>query len=512
MKDRVRVDPEDEEGGGGNNSCGGNTASGGSPDPLARPNGGPDLDNARAFVKHQGKNIRYVPQFKGWLIWNGMRWRLDDTRAIERLAKETVDAMLVSAMAIKNQDKRERAIKAAIGCRARKKIMDMITLAESEKEVIIAANKLDADPDLLGVMNGVLDLKTGDFIAPRRDLYITKACAVAYDPDAKCPEWDKSILKITHNDAKLVSYLARVMGYALTGSVAEEIAFLLWGSGKNGKTTFRETLYRMLDDYAVAGKASMLTAEERAGAASPDVARLKGARVLAINEMTEGAKINEERFKYLTGNDTLNARELHKPPFDFPASHKTIITTNYKPKIKDTDEGIWRKIHLVPLRGADFRQREDRELPRSTAHARAARHPELGAGRAHRITRKQGIAPPEVVTRATQNYRNAEDVIAQWFSDCCERDDRKDDKGVFLWETSSKALLASLKEWVLDQEDMPSSQRLGRWFENQNFKAGRDSKGAKWKGVKLKDADTGTKSSSNSGRSGYKEDEDYVEF
>ena len=411
MKDRVRVDPEDEEGGGGNNSCGGNTASGGSPDPLARPNGGPDLDNARAFVKHQGKNIRYVPQFKGWLIWNGMRWRLDDTRAIERLAKETVDAMLVSAMAIKNQDKRERAIKAAIGCRARKKIMDMITLAESEKEVIIAANKLDADPDLLGVMNGVLDLKTGDFIAPRRDLYITKACAVAYDPDAKCPEWDKFLLKITHNDAKLVSYLARVMGYALTGSVAEEIAFLLWGSGKNGKTTFRETLYRMLDDYAVAGKASMLTAEERAGAASPDVARLKGARVLAINEMTEGAKFNEERFKYLTGNLTLNARELHKPPFDFPAALPEPSSPEIdKPKIKQINEGAPAQNPPCALRGADFRQREDRELPRSTwlmpwvpAYSESAL-----AGLAN--YRKQGIAPPEVVTRATQNYRNAEVV------------------------------------------------------------------------------------------------------
>jgi putative DNA primase/helicase len=305
-----------------------------------------------------------------------------------------------------------------------------------------------------------------------------------------------------NNDHDLIAYLARVVGYLLTGYVSAEKAFLLWGSGKNGKTTFRETIYRMLGDYSRTGKSSMLTAEERPGAPSPDLAKLKGARLLAINEMTEGAKINEERFKYLNGNDTLNARELHKPPFDFQPTHKTVITTNYKPKIKDTDEGIWRRIELIPfvVQISDEEKienfREEKLMPELPGILNWALE-----GLAD--YRKNGLKPPDKVTRATRDYRNSEDIIAQWFEDCCERSNAK---GV---QTLASDLLASLKGWTLDQDDMPSSTALGRWLENKGFYAGKSNKGRFWKGIRLKIEEPEER---KPGCDGYKDEEDYVTF
>ena len=239
----------------------------------------------------------------------------------------------------------------------------------------------------------------------------------------------------------------------------------------------------MLGDYAVAGAASMLTAEAKSARLRQMWPSSRG-RMLAINEMTQDAKINEERFKYLTGNDTLDARELYKSPFKFMPTHKMIITTNYKPRVKDTDEGIWRKIDLVAFvvqisdeeRIQDFR--EEKLMPELPGIFNWALE---GLG----DYRKNGLNPPEEVTSATRDYRNSQDVIAQWFADCCERDDTKDANGHKM-ETLASALLASLKDWTLDQDEAPSSTALGRWLENKGFQRGKSSKGRTWKGIKIK--------------------------
>ena len=145
------------------------------------------------------------------------------------------------------------------------------------------------------------------------------------------------------------AYLQRAAGYILTGSIREEILFVLWGTGLNGKSVFRETLHALLGDYAVSADASLLIERRSQGGATPEIARLRGKRLVSINETKESDQLNEARVKYITSQDTITGRHLHREFIDFLPTHKTIVTTNHKPIIQGVDEGIWRRLHLLPF-------------------------------------------------------------------------------------------------------------------------------------------------------------------
>jgi putative DNA primase/helicase len=225
----------------------------------------------------------------------------------------------------------------------------MVSLAESEPTVVVAAKMLDADPWLLGVQNGVIELKTGSFRSARREDLITKRANVAFDPNAQCPEWSKFLNTVMGGDHSLLDYLQRVSGYTLTGIVSEEVLFVLYGTGNNGKSTYRETLHALFGDYALAADAGLLTERKKAGGATEEIARLKGRRFVAINKTAENDHLNEARIKFITSQDTITARNLYGHLFDFFPTHKTSLTTNHKPIVRGTDEGIWRRVQLIPF-------------------------------------------------------------------------------------------------------------------------------------------------------------------
>jgi hypothetical protein len=150
-----------------------------------------DLGNARRFVSRHGENIRFIPEWKKWIVWNGSRWEIDDDGAAMRLAKETVEAMYSEALGLANEQDRTALLKHAIKAQAEARLKAMVSLAESEATVVLPANRLDADPWVLGVQNGVVELKTGKFRPARREDLITKRANVVFDPNACCPNWLK---------------------------------------------------------------------------------------------------------------------------------------------------------------------------------------------------------------------------------------------------------------------------------------------------------------------------------
>jgi putative DNA primase/helicase len=292
----------------------------------------------------------------------------------------------------------------------------MVELAKTEKAVVLPVSMVDADPLLLGVENGVIDLRTGGFRPAERGDYITKRCNVVFDCDAKCPEWDTFLKKIFINDQALVTYVQRTCGYTLTGLTDEEVLVVQWGVGANGKSTLRETIFALMGDYAMAADASLLiTPKKQQGGPTPDIADMQGKRLVTVNETAEGDHLNESRVKYITSHDTTRARFLYENPFDFTPTHKPWLTTNKKPIIKGTDLGIWRRVQMWPLlftipeeeRDRYFRQKKLMpELPGILNWALA------GLMDYH----KQGLAPPPAVIKATEEYRQDMDVIGQWIA------------------------------------------------------------------------------------------------
>jgi putative DNA primase/helicase len=165
----------------------------------------------------------------------------------------------------------------------------MVELAKTERAVILPVSMIDTDPLMLGVENGVIDLRTGGFRPAEREDFVTKRCSVAFDPSAECPNWEAFLQQIFPDDRMIVAYVQRACGYTLTGLTDEEVMFILWGIGANGKSTLRETMFALMGDYAMAADASLLIAHKnQQGGATPDMARTYGKRLVAVNETQEG--------------------------------------------------------------------------------------------------------------------------------------------------------------------------------------------------------------------------------
>jgi putative DNA primase/helicase len=208
-----------------------------------------ELGNARRLVKRHGENIRFVHAWGSWIIWEDGHWRRDNSGGIMRLAKATVEAMLQGTFGINDQHRRNVMLKHALLSQKATQLRNMVALAESESEVVLSPDKIDANPLLLGVKNGVIDLRTGTFREARREDYVSKIAGCSYNEHARCPNWDAFLLKIFDHNEELIRYIQRVAGYMLTGLTVEEVLFVMWGLGANGKSTFRETIFALLGDY-----------------------------------------------------------------------------------------------------------------------------------------------------------------------------------------------------------------------------------------------------------------------
>ena len=377
---------------------------------------GTDLGNARRLVKRHGTDIRYVHPFKSWFIWDGNFWRRDDNGEIMRRAADTVEAIWDEAR-VADGDARDALRKHAFRSQSRAQMENMVAVARYDAAVSLSPEKLDADPMLLGVLNGVIELSTGEFRDGRREDYITKRCNVAFDPSAKCPNWDAFQERIATGDkaefkAELIAYKRRMYGLALTGLMVETL-FIEHGEGSNGKTTETETIHTALGDYACAADASLLISAHEKGNATPEVMALKGRRAVFINETNESDHLNEARVKYITSSATMSARDLYEKQINFSPTHKPFLQTNHKPRIRGTDLGIWRRINYVPylVTIADKDKQEDYREKKLIPELPGILNWMMDGLKDYL---KSGLKPPSIVSAATKEYRQEMDTAGQW--------------------------------------------------------------------------------------------------
>ena len=256
-----------------------------------------DWGNARRLTARHGDNIHYVSEWDAWIEWNDKsgRWEIDRNGAVMRRAEDTALSIFNEAMTLNNQTDRNELLRHVMRSQSEARLIAMVNLAKAEEGVTISAEVLDADPWLLGVQNGVIDLRQGTFRPARREDLITKSAGPAFDPNADCPNWEHFLQTITGNDPDLQSYLQRVIGYVLSGSVREEIMLILHGTGRNGKSTWRETVHTLMGGYALAADANLLVERKVPGGATEEIARLKGRRFVAVNETAENDQLSEAR-------------------------------------------------------------------------------------------------------------------------------------------------------------------------------------------------------------------------
>jgi len=278
------------------------------------------------------------------------------------------------------------------------------------------SNDFDVGPWLLNCVNGVVDLRTGNLLDPDRGYFMTKVCNVKYDPMAKCPKWIQFLNDVTGDNQALMDYLQRVVGYSFTGDISEHCFFILYGTGLNGKSTFIETIMALLGDYAK--KAEMRSfLNKNSDGANNDIAGLCGARFVSAVEIGRGKSLNEALIKELTGGDSISARFLFQEFFTFKPQFKILLGVNTKPKIHGLDEGIWRRIRLIPFEVKIPQEKVDKNLPKKLRD-------ELAGILNWAIEgclkwKKDGLGEPSKVKEATSGYRDEMNMLSQFFDDRC---------------------------------------------------------------------------------------------
>jgi P4 family phage/plasmid primase-like protien len=385
-----------------------------------------DLGNARRLVSRFGAGIRYCHPWRTWFTWDGRRWLKDQTGAVKRMAKKTVQAIAAEAAGIDDDDERKAVLKWALASESRKALDNMQTLAESEPGVSVTPDEWDSDHWLLNCLNGTLDLRTGELRPHRREDLITRVCPVEYDPHAPCPRWERFETEVFAGDAGVIGYMRRAVGYSLTGSDQVQELNILHGDGSNGKNVYLDTVRGILGDYADVAEPSLLLASS-SDKHPTGVADLCGRRFVTASETDDGKRFAEGFVKRLTGDRTIKARWLHKDFFTFLRTFKVFLATNSKPEIRGTDLGIWRRIRLVPFK-VTFVKKNKPISPPLILHEQEGLTDELmkeAPGILALLVRgclewqKDGMTPPPAVVAATEEYRQEMDTVADFIAERC---------------------------------------------------------------------------------------------
>jgi putative DNA primase/helicase len=435
-----------------------------------------DVGNAQRLIQRHGHNLRYCHLWRKWLIWDGIRWVPDETGRIKFLAKETVRSIYAEAEQVQDERLRKDLAGYAIRSESVQKVEAMVKLAESERGIPVLPDYLDIAPWLLNVLNGTLDLKTGLLHEHDSEDLMTKLAPVEYGPDYKAPLWESFLEKIMDGNENLIRFLQRAVGYALTGDTSEQVIFILYGTGANGKTTFLQAISAMMGEYALHTPTETLLMK-RQGSIPNDIARLRGARFVCAAEAEEGRRFAESLIKQLTGGDTISARFLNQEYFEFEPLFKIFLGTNHKPVIKGTDHAIWRRIRLIPFNIKIPDEDQDKELLGKLKRELPGILNWVLKG--CMAWQRDGLGVPEEVKQATAGYREEMDVIAGFIADRCI-----EDPGAYV---AVKDLYKAYKEWCEQGGERALTKRsFGTRLREMGFVSGRGTGGAhQWRGINV---------------------------
>jgi putative DNA primase/helicase len=409
-----------------------------------------ELGDAQRLVARHGPDLHYVPQWGKWVIWAETHW-VADVGQVERWAKETVLAIAEAARQLGDDDRRQKLVKHAHRAQSERHLRAMITLAKSEPGVTVLAEQLDADPWLLNVQNGTLDLRTGQLRQHCREDLMTKMTPIAFDPQARAPRWRAFLRRIFAEKADLLRYVQLAVGYTLSGSAREQCFFILQGSGANGKSKFLQVISAMLGDYARHTPTQTLLATN-ADHVRSDLARLQGARLVTASEAEQQKHLADALIKQLTGEDTIVARYLYQEYIEFQPTFKIWLAANDRPKARGDDAALWRRVQLIPFAVTIPPAEQDKNLTDKLL----LELPGILAWAVEGCLAWQqapgGLIPPAEVVQATEDYRAEMDAIGRFIRDRCTT-------GTDLRVTPHD-LYASYAEWCQSEGESPVSAKV----------------------------------------------------
>lgn len=380
-----------------------------------------EFGNVQRMMDRYGDSLMYVSEIEQWFKWDDNRWHAATPEQLMFLASDTILNISNEARDEENEDVRARLLAWAMDSQKANMVKNMVGLAKSNPRIFARASNLDASARFMGAPNGIIDLQTGALLPPDRNARITQYTSVDYMPQADCPWFKQTVREAFFDDMGMVMFVKRLMGYTLMADPKHNYLVIPYGHGANGKSTIMNAIARVLGDYARTASADTFTSVEgmqRSSGGGPreDLLRLRGARLLAIGEVDENAHLKEATVKSLTGDDTVIARGVNaRQSVEYRPKFVPVMSVNHRPIIKGDDNGIWRRILMIPFE-RNFKDdktiAEDKERPaKIMAEAEGVLRWLIEGALEYQA---MGLNPPPQVLLAADEYRDDMDLLADW--------------------------------------------------------------------------------------------------
>jgi|TARA_R110002074_G_scaffold27176_3_gene79080 putative DNA primase/helicase len=403
-----------------------------------------DEGNAHRLMSLVGDLARWCPEL-GWVLFHEGAWNRDTAKQIKNavavvcaLMRQTGAAMEEHGEATGDPDLVDDGIRLSVWARRSENSPRFgNAILHSEPKAAIDFDEFDQHDHLLVVANGTVDLRSGEVLEHSPDHLLTHKIEHNYDPETDCPRWRQFLLEIMDGSTDLVAYLQRLVGYSLTGSTREQAFAVLYGTGANGKSVFTNTLATVFGD--IVGVASFAAFELKGpGASTADLASLRGKRLVIAQEGERSRPMAEAVLKRATGGDPITCRHLYQSEFTFVPNFTLLLATNYRPKFLGQDDGLWRRVKLIPF----ARYFTDAERDHYLGEKLEAEAEGILAWAIEGAIDwyRDGLGDPPAVVEATSDYKATSDDLAGF----CEWEVVSDPDA----EIKGTALYGAYRDWA----------------------------------------------------------------
>ena len=409
-----------------------------------------DVGNASRLIAASSGRLRFVAEWSKWLVYTNGVWIIDSSEALVTERAKDVARRLFQLAATLPSSQRDDVWRFAMKCEQAGSITSMLRLARGIPGVLVDVKELDADPWLLNVLNGTVDLRTGRLQNHDPDDLQTMQAPVIFDERAVAHRWLHAVER-WQPDPEVRAMLQRAVGTGITGQPIENL-FVNVGTGGNGKSKFFGAITDVLGPFCVTPHKSLLVAGKHEQHPT-HVASIFRARLLIAPETSQDDRLDEELVKNLTGGDMLRARRMREDEWSFAPTHTAFVHSNYKPRIRGVDEGIWRRVRLIPWSVTiPTEERDDHLAEKLRAESSGVLNWLIEGVLDYQ---RRGLAEPDSVLQATNAYRHDEDHLGKFISEMLIIDDTA--------SISASQLREIYESWCNDAGENPwTTQRFGR--------------------------------------------------
>ena len=444
----------------------------------------------------QGRGLRMRDQFatvlkfnavdKKWFFFNGSYWQEDIGNQRVELAAERVANSIKKEkpeLSFSTKTDEDKAMNEWYKFQkdSRSHMAKMHMIDEFKKYVIVKHGEFDKEDMLLNTESGYVDLSNGELHDHDIDKKFSHQTVAEYSDNVDAPLWEKFLNQIFNNDEELIHYVQKAIGYSFTGSVDEQCLFILNGRGRNGKSVFSNVVSDVAGNYAKQMNVQTIVAKKnQSGSANSDIARLEGARIVTSSELNEGDRFDESLVKQLTGGDKILARFLYGSEFEYKPKFKIWMATNHLPIIRGTDDGIWRRIKIIPFNIQIPKEKVDKKLEYKLKAEYTGILNWVVQGSL--MWQQEGLEDPEAVRQVIENYRAEMDPLDAFLEECCTTGQN--------YSIKARDMYDAYHEWAKESEEYKMSMtKFGREMSKKLLRV-KKRDGWCYVGLKLKEPDS----------------------